>query len=250
MNIDNNTTQEIILTDTAIEKIMKKCGIENTMVIFKGKDYFVSILKVENDQFDLELHELQKPIKKDEALQLVITLAGKRYLLSLLVSTLRMENGKLIICTKIVGKVNLELRSKLDELYEGLKYFYLGQYNSIFCDEETLQNFTVIPKFKLPAPGKKYDAYIQSVSPNRIEFFTTKDFLKDTSDRYTITISFSSPSENIALSGKIIKKNCINHCGTELVTAVMETEENENLNRRITDYLKKYKEIRSSLSIG
>jgi hypothetical protein len=167
-----------------------------------------------------------------------------------MVSTLKMADGNLIIETQIVGKTNLEVRSKLDELLESLRFLDNRKFNRLFMDEETLQNFNIIPRMKVEFIRKEYVAYIKDISAGGIAFLSVKDLLNERAEIYTLKVNFSNPSENMVLKGEILRKNVVNIDGTEFVEIAMKLHDNIYLNKRIIDYFKKTGKLNAALSVG
>jgi hypothetical protein len=232
---------------SVIDKVLKGCGIENTTVIFRGNDYFISIKDINEKGFDLIIKDVKKTIKTEDIIKLVITFEGKRYLLTLEVSKLRLEEGKIIIETKIKGKVNLEVRNKLDEILEALKFLDNRKFNRITIDNDILNVFNIIPRMKIIFIRKEYVAYIKNISAGGIAFLTTVNFMKERDEVYNLHINFTNPAENITVKGELLRRNIVNVQGTEFVEVAMKIHENIYLNKRIIDYFKKY-EIKAKIS--
>jgi len=245
--MDYGASRSLIITESVIEKIMKQVGIENLTVIFRGNDYIVSVLKAEEAGFDLEIKNVQKLVSKEDIVQMVLTIDGKRYFLTLKVSGMRSQDGRLIIETKIVGNVCLEVKNKTDELLKALRFLDLRNLQRIDMDDETLQLFNIIPRMKIVLPKREYVAYIKNISPQGINFLTTKNFMEDNSEFYMLNINFSSPAENISVGGEVLRKSVISVSGTEFVEVAMSLKENIYLNKRIMDYLKKKGEVRAAI---
>lgn len=239
---------KVVITESVIEKIMKECGVENATVVFRGNDYFISILKLDKEGFDLEIKNISKSIKKEDVIQMVLTVEGRRYFITLQVNSLRMDDGRLIIETKIVGNRSLEIQGKLDEIYESLRFFDLRRFQRINMNEETLQIFNIIPRVKVYLPMKEYVCYIRNISAEGISFITTRNFMDETSDFFNLKINFTNPAENISVGGKVLRKEIINEQGTEFTRVAMSLNENIYLNKRIMNYFKKKENLNVSLS--
>ena len=250
MNYSNRPQESLVLTDTIIEKIMKQCGIENTTVIFKGKDYFVSIVKIHKHGFDIALHNIVKPINEQDKLQIVININGKRYFLSVMVTSIILQGEKVIVKTKIVGKVNLEVRGKLDDIMEKLRFMYNRQQIRIGITDDILSHFSINPKGIILFPRKEYIAYIKNISSNGINFVTTKNFMDEESEQYNMSINFNNPAENITVTGQVLRKNIVQMLDEEFTHVAMKIGENIHLNKRIIDYFKSVGLIKSALTVG
>jgi len=246
--MDYDTIGKVVITENVISKIMKECGIENATVIFRGNDYFISILRMDKEGMDLEIKNIAKPIKKEDVIQMVLTIDGKRYFLTLQVSSLRLSDGRLIVETKIVGNRCLEVQSKLDEIYESLRFFDLRRFQRINMDEETMLIFNMIPRAKVMLPMKEYIAYIKNISSEGVSFLTTKNFMDETAQDFNLNINFLNPAENIVVGGKVLRKSVMNISGTEFVEVGMSLNDNIYLNKRIMDYFKKRGGMSASLT--
>jgi len=243
--MDYDIIGKLIITENVINKIMKECGIENATCIFRGKDYFLSVLKVKKDGFDLEIKNLQKPMKIEDIVQMVLTIDGKRYFITLQVQNMKMSDGRLIIETKIVGNRCLEAQERLDMVFENLKNLDLRKSMRIDIKDEILQEFNIITKIKITLLMKEYTAYIKNISGDGINLLTTKNFMDENSNIINLKINFTNPAESMNIKGEVLRKGVINISGTEFVEAGIKIESNIYLNKRIMDYFKK----RESLSL-
>jgi hypothetical protein len=238
--MDNN--QELI------EKAMISLGIENVTIIFRGNDYLAGILKIEENGFDLEIINPLKPVRTEDIIQMVINIKGVRYFVSLKVSAIERDKEKFIIKVKIVGKIPLDLKDKLDELLESVKFFDTRQFERISMEDDVLQIFNIIPKAKVVFPKKEYVIFIKNISKEGIGFLTTKNFMEENTELYNIFIGFTNPAENISVGGKLLRRNIINVSGTEFAEVALKLKENMYLNKRIIEYFKKRDKARESVS--
>jgi hypothetical protein len=229
------------------DDVIKQLGLENSSIIFKGKDYFVVIKKLSKEKAEIMLSNLNEGIKKNDRFQLVMTVNGKRYLITVKVNVINLVNGVLFCEVSIVGKMSLDIKNKLDEIEERIKFLYKRNYERIFCDEATLRKFKIIPRIKVPFEVFEYPGYIKNISVNGINILTTRNVFNEKENQFMINITFQEPSESVIINGKVNRKNIINIEGTEITDMVLQFEENPRLTKRIMDYLKSEKMLSLSM---
>jgi hypothetical protein len=223
------------MTDEVIEKL----GFEGALIIYKRTDHVIVVRKLGKYRAELMLINFNEKIKKCDRLQLVLTIKGKRYLVTVRVDVINMDDGNIICEVEIVGKINIDIRDKLDEIEEGLRFNYLWQYGGIFCDEETLGKFKIDPKIKLFNGGNLYQGFIKNISLKKMNILSEESAFNVTDNEIIFTVNFKEPDEEIIINGEAMKKNIIIVEGKNLTDIDLEYRKNIPFRKRLIDYLKK-----------
>jgi hypothetical protein len=247
--IYNEINNNFCLTEDICEKVMKECGIENAMCVFRGMDYFISILRIKKDGFDLEIKNPKKPVRTNDVIQLVLFINGKKYFVTLLVDCIVIKDKRCVIETKIVNKICMEVEDKFSKIRRALQFMYYNTMVSLNLIDETLQEFYIIPQSKININEKKYNVYIKELSKNMMEVLTTKDFINEKNKNYEMTVLFNNPGERIQLKGIIIDKKEQKSGGSKFVLVLLSIDENIRLNKRFEEYLDRKYELKSTLTI-
>jgi len=245
MWIDRHFT--VTYREDAVNQILKNCGLEDTTVLFKGKNHICSLYNVKNDSLEIGLERFKETIKSKDEITFVICIRGKRFSIRASVTSLKIEGGKVICDIHIISTLPLELRTHFEDMMDALEVINARKYDRIYCNEETLKNFNIEPRFRILFPEKEYICYIKNISIDGISFVTTADFMNETSEKYILAINFNEPSENLHIAGKIVRRVENETGGIKIVECGMKLEDNIYLNKRIMEYLKKYSILKSKI---
>jgi len=248
MYIDNNTLILNYRTE-AVRQILEGCGLEGSSVLFKGKDYLSVLKNIKNDEFEVGLPTIKETIKTNDECQFIIVIDGKKYILKVRVTTMKLEGGKLVCDLHIIQKVPIELKSRLEEMMDALEVINKRKFDRVYCNEETLKRFPINPKFKIMFPERQYTCFIKNISINGISFVTTADFMNEDNESYILSVEFRDPAENLCIAGKLVRRHEIRVSGQTFCECAMKTEENIYLSGRIMGYLRTAEILQSNIRV-
>jgi len=231
----------------AVSDILRECKLEDTFVIFRGREHICTVRNVKKEGLEIKLSSFKEPIKTNDAFQFVITVDGKKYILKVRLSLMKFDEEAIVCNLDIISKIPIDLMTHLEEMERKIEAVNERKFDRIYLDEETLKTFEIEPKIMVLFPERQYACFVKNISVNGIAFVTTLDFMNEYSDKYALQIKFKNPQESIHLVGQIVRKVEIDINGKMFLECAMQLEDNVHLNARIIQYFKNGRLLKSIL---
>ena len=229
---------EITLTDSTIQKIMKECGIEDVWVVFKGQRFMLCVTNLDKSKWNVMLDHPHKPVRMYEYMQIIVVIHGVRYLLSMEIGHLVFKGQRLMVEGRIVGKVNLEVERTLEDVIGKMKQGDRRGQHRIHVDNDAAVGLGFIPRIyiKERQDGKEYEGYVFDISENGMGIFMTDNFLDIRGRNVIIKLHFTNPPEIIEVQGSVMRKETVMVGGSEFVEIGVLTAKNARISKRILEY--------------